>query len=523
MLIGYVSDEYYAALPEVAVELHGAAGSATLTRSWPSGAVHADLPAGEYEVCLSCAGYGSKRVQAHLAPTKPLHFRLLSDRLLGYAWPKWCRGGAQVEFRVHTTAPYKLGLWRYGLHKEFVRNIGWYDNHGPRAAMQVLPDGHFVETGVRWDNGHGLHRQVIDAPERTGLYYFHARTEAGEFTSFPLVVAPRQPSARVAVLASTNTWNAYNAFGGRSNYIMAAHMIDRPIVNAKTDLPRYRGVDYGEWKSAAEFAPLSFDRPEPYNCVPEHDECAGPIEGRQACHLAPAEWRLLGWLERELIGYDLYADEQLHTGALDLDAYGVLVLNTHPEYWTEEMYRRAKAWVFERGGRLMYLGGNGLNCKVELLDEGRALRCLNAWPAGFESRFHVQVESEANLLGVAFSDLGVMTVAPYEVLQPAHWIFAGTGLRRGDRFGLKTLHERYGDGASGHETDKITPYAPKNAELLARGLNPDEGGAHMVYFDTPKGGAVFSVGSITFPSALLCDPACSIITANVLRRFLSLK
>ena len=42
------------------------------------------------------------------------------------------------------------------------------------------------------------------------------------------------------MLASTNTWNAYNAFGGRSNYIMAARMIDTPIVNAKADLPRYK-------------------------------------------------------------------------------------------------------------------------------------------------------------------------------------------------------------------------------------------------------------------------------------------
>jgi hypothetical protein len=323
------------------------------------------------------------------------------------------------------------------------------------------------------------------------------------------------------VLASTNTWNAYNPFGGRSNYVMAAGMIDRPVVNARTDLPRYRLADYGEWKSAAEFAPLSFDRPEPYNHVPAHVECTDPIEGRQACHLAPAEWRLLGWLEREQFAYDLYADYQLHAGTLDLDAYRVLILNTHPEYWSAEAYRRVKRWVFERGGRLLYVGGNGLNCAVEYLDNGRAMRCLNRWPAGYESRFHAHVESEANLLGVVFTDPGAMTVAPYEVVDAGHWVFAGTELRRGDRFGLKTLHERYGDGASGHETDKLSPHSPREAHLLARGLNPDDGGAHMVHFETPGGGAVFSAGSITFPTALLCDEPCSTITVNVLRRFLS--
>jgi N,N-dimethylformamidase len=520
MLVGYVSDEYYAALADVLLEFRGADGARLVTRSSSSGAVVAELRPGDYEVCLSKQGFGSKRVRASIGTSGPIHFRLLSDHLLGYAWPKWCRAGDSTQFRVHSIEPYKLGLWRYGYHKEFIRNIGWYDNHGPRASMQTVPDGHFVEQGVGWDNGFGVHRQLLTAPERGGLYYFHARAESGTFFSFPLVVAPAKPQAAIAVLASTNTWNAYNPFGGRSNYIMAAKMIAEPIVNAKSDLPRYKLSDYGEWKSAREFNPLSFDRPEPYNHVPEHVGCTDPIEGRQACHLAPAEWRLLGWLERQGHAYDLYADYQLHTGLLDLSAYRVLILSVHPEYWSEEMYRTVKAWVFEHGGRLLYLGGNGLNCKVELLEGGTSMRCLNEWPAGYESRFHHQVESEANLLGVVFSDPGAMTAAPYEVLTPDHWVFAGTGLKRGDLFGMKTLHERYAGGASGHETDKMSPSSPKNVSLLAKGQNPDDGGAHLAYFETAQGGAVFSAGSIMYPSALLCDEAISLITTNVLRRFL---
>jgi len=544
MLAGYVSDEYYAALADVLVELRGPQHMQCV-HSWPSGAILADVPPGRYEICLHKPGYGSKRVVHELHDNKPAHFRLLSDRLLGYAWPKWCRGGDKVEFRLHTVEPCKLGLWRYGLKKEFIRNLGWYDNHGPRAAMQTLPDGPFEQTGVHWDNGFGQHRQTITAPERSGLYYFHARGESGAFFAFPLVVAPPQGepgasatggsrsnpgatpvadapgSPKIAVLASTNTWNAYNAFGGRSNYIMAAQMLPQPIVNSKSDLPRYKLSDYGEWKSAPEFAPLSFDRPEPYNHVPEDVHCTDPIEGRQACHLAPAEWRLLGWLEQQGYHHDLYADYQLHDGTLDLDRYKVLVLSVHPEYWSADMYRRVKSWVFERGGRLMYLAGNGINCAVEFLDSGKGMRCLNQWPAGNESRFHHRVESEANLLGVVFTDAGVMTVAPYQTLEPDHWVFAGTGLKRGDLFGIKTLHERYGDGASGHETDKISPSSPKNVQLLARGTNPDEGGGHLVYFDTPGGGGVFSAGSITYPTALLTDDAIAKITDNVLRRFLA--
>jgi hypothetical protein len=521
MLIGYVSDEAYAALADVQVELRGRNGLCLVCRSAPSGAVYADIPAGAYEICLARPGFGAKRVWKELGYGAPVHFRLLSDRLLGYAWPKWCRAGEPVEFRVHTVEPYKLGLWRYGYRKEFVRNVGWYDNHGPRACIQTLPDGHFAETGVAWNNGFGVHRQVIVAPEKTGLYYFHAKGESGAFFSFPLVVAPPKPRVAVAVLASTNTWNAYNPFGGRSNYIMASRMIDEPIVNSLSDLPRYRLAEYGEWKSGPDFAPLSFDRPEPANNVPENVECTDPIEGRQACHLAPAEWRLLGWLERRAFDYDLYSEYQLHDGTLSLDAYRLLILSVHPEYWSEAMYRAVKSWVFERGGRLMYLGGNGLNCAVELAKDGKSMRCLNQWPAGFESRFHHRVESEANLLGVVYSDPGAMTVAPYRVLDADHWVFSGTGLKPGNLFGTKTLHERYGDGASGHETDKTSPSSPKNVKVLARGLNPDNGGAEMVFFETPSGGAVFSAGSITYPTALLCDPPTSAITLNVLKKMLN--
>jgi N,N-dimethylformamidase len=43
----------------------------------------------------------------------------------------------------------------------------------------------------------------------------------------------------------------------------------------------------------------------------------------------------------------------------------------------------------------------------------------------------------------------------------------------------------------------------------------------MVLLETPSGGAVFSVGSISYPASLPVDPRISTITANVLRRFLA--
>jgi hypothetical protein len=107
------------------------------------------------------------------------------------------------------------------------------------------------------------------------------------------------------------------------------------------------------------------------------------------------------------------------------------------------------------------------------------------------------------------------------VIDDKHWAFAGTGLKAGDTFGEKCLHQRCPGGASGHETDKVSPSSPANVRRLAKGLNPDDGGADMVVFDTPSGGAAFSVGSITYPASLPVDDHTSRITANVLKRFLT--
>jgi N,N-dimethylformamidase len=188
------------------------------------------------------------------------------------------------------------------------------------------------------------------------------------------------------------------------------------------------------------------------------------------------------------------------------------------------MYDRLKSWVFERGGKLLYLGGNGLNCEVDFLDKTTmVVQNGNGYKMrehGTESRLAFGYESEANLLGVQYTPAGIMTAAPYKVIDADHWVFEGTGMKKGDLFGEKSLHQRIPGGASGHETDKIMPDSPTHTHLLARGENPDHGGADMVVFDTDSGGAVFSVGSITYVSSILVDDVVSAVTANVLRKFL---
>ncbi len=533
-LLAYVSDEMYVALPDVLAEFESLAdGSVTILRSSPRGALRCDLKAGMYRVTLVKSGYGAKAATVRLGDA-PVQFRLLADGLLGYMWPKWVRGGEVAEFRVHAVEQYQLTLWRYGQEKEYVALIGWLDEHGPQANRQLLPEGDFTQTGVKWNSDGYPAPPTIVAPERSGLYYLWARTPSGRAFSFPWVVAPAAPRAQIAVLASTNTWNAYNNFGGRSNYVNADRLPATPVVNARQDLERYHNtLPFGTWRPKdEEYAPLSFDRPEPNSHMFDDPKVTDPVQGRVQCGQAPGEWRLYGWLEREGFAYDLYGEGHLHEGYLPLDAYKVLIIAVHPEYWSREMYLAVKTWVFERGGRLMYLGGNGLNCEVVFAPDG-TMRCLSHLQSvhgemggkaedgsiEYDSRMHRTLESEANLLGVVCTETGIMTAAPYRVLNAAHWIFAGTGLRDGDLFGKHTLHERIPGGASGHETDKRSAFSPANTVLLAKGENPDAGGSEIVVHEREHGGAVFSVGSITWVAALLVDESVATITRNVLREF----
>ncbi len=542
MLIGYVSDERYVALADVLLEFQTRGETVAIVRSTPRGAVHAELAPGEYHVTLVKDGFGSKSVFMTANPGQPYHFRLLSDCILGYVWPRSVKSGERSEFRVHAAEPYRLSLWRYGWKREFVKLLGWFDEHGPRAVMQITPDGDYTQTGVQWNKigyASAHHTQFVTGPQRSGLYYLHAKGEtSGKFFSFPWVVAPARPSAPIAVLASTNTWLAYNNFGGRSNYINAHRLPDQPVVNARQDLIRYtKAGSFNVWGfQDDEYLPLSFERPEPGNVVREHEEVTDPIEGRLPCGMAPAEWRLLGWLEREGFAYDYYSEWQLHNGDLNLDAYKILILSIHPEYWSRAMYQRVKGWVRERGGKLMYLGGNGLNCEVDFLGEDRMRFKTFLQPSSggalgmpdpnnpdvyLESRMHRTLESEANLLGVVCTETGIMTAAPYRVVNADHWIFAGTRLQNGELFGEYSLQERVHGGASGHETDKMSPHSPAGTVLLAKGINQDDGGAEMVFYETASRGAVFSAGSITYVPCVLVDDSISRITSNVITRFLA--
>lgn len=95
--------------------------------------------------------------------------------------------------------------------------------------------------------------------------------------------------------------------------------------------------------------------------------------------------------------------------------------------------------------------------------------------------------------------------------QLAPWLFAGTGLRNGDRF-----------GSFGIEIDAHTSPSPRGTRILAR--IPDAFGpgrsAEMTYCTTPRGAKVFAVGAFTLGGVPLW-PSVSPLLDNLWRELSS--
>ena len=292
-------------------------------------------------------GYGAKRVQMTVTPRRaypvsPALRRVARLRLAEVG----LRSGERAEFRVHSVEAYKLDLWRYGWHKERwrPRSAGSTSTaRGPRCRSRpTATTPRRASSGTRRLRQSGSTRSTSTAPERSGLYYFHARTASGRFFRSPGSWPRRGPRRTIAVLASNITWNAYNNFGGRSNYIHADELPPTPTVNARLELTRYTDPEFGTW-NATPTPRCRSTGPSRSTTCPRTSR--SPTRSRAAPR---ATWRRPSggcWAGSSAkdFAYDFYAETQLHDGLLDLDAYRVLILGTHPEYWSRRDVRPRQA------------------------------------------------------------------------------------------------------------------------------------------------------------------------------------
>ena len=279
-----------------------------------------------------------------------------------------------------------------------------------------------------------------------------------------------------------------------------------------------------------------------------------------------ADTHLFGWLDHKGVDYDVFTDEDLHEEGYELlRPYDVILTGTHPEYHSTAMWDAMKAWI-DRGGRLMYMGGNGwywriafhsaLPGVIELRRAEDGIRTWIAEPGEYYQSFNGEfgglwrrIGRAPNVMcGVGFIAQGFDVSSYYRRLPDADnpraaWIFAGVPEEIIGDFGL------IGGGAAGIELDCVSPDlgGPPNMLRLAASddhsammmlvneefgvVPPNLGGdvnvrvhADLAFGETPAGGAIFATSSIAWCGSLshnAYDNNVSRITWNVLERFLN--
>lgn len=466
--------------------------------------------------------------------------RLLDNRLIGYQDRLNYRPGDEIEARIHAPTVYSAILYRHGLSKEKVADLGSHP-----AYTQTVPDHYFVGTGLNWSSNFSYR---IPQDARPGIYSLLLEAKDQEPFAIPFVVSTpedRRTGNRLMVLCSTNNWQTYNIWGGRSryrnfeldasdDYMKTTGPLAELVTRIAEKLPQglvYKVkelLDIEKEQPEWVYYPLTIRRPHP-NCALEDERPDQPFTN----HLAGGEWRVLAWLERQGIPYDICTGYELHQRTDLLSGYDAVMLSTHCEYWSKSMFEGLKQFHQQEGGWILNISGNSIYREVDFEADG-SIRCLSI-------KFHKSVEDETQVIGVRFGESDYGTSAPYKVRKPGHWIFDGIeDIQKGTRFGETSLNRltppkfnRYdpgrpgledglrGKGASGWETDKLSSTAPSDFELVAKGMNR-WGGADMVVREPSEHrGGVFSVSSITFGGALLSDGTCSHLLKNVLSRIMS--
>ncbi len=365
--------------------------------------------------------------------------------------------------------------------------------------------------------------------------------------------APATPTAEVALLVSSATYLAYAnhrmLFEG-ADFVQARHRL-RPEHAYVKDHPELGKSMYEKHQDGSGVMFSSRLRPV-LNLRP----------GADGWNFTP-DTDLNAYLEHVGVGHDILTDEDVHAEGYDaLAPYRVIVTSTHPEYWSTAMLDALAAWQ-RVGGRIMYLGGNGFYWRVAFSDAWpgamelrRTEDGVRPWQTGPGESYHAftgeygglwrrQGRAPNELVGVGFAAQGFERATYYEIdkdslASRAAWIWHGIDTADG-KFGTQGL----GGGAAGQEIDRYDTRlgSPEHAVILAsatdfgldmvRTKEEFEGSvvypspdplvrADIVFYETVGGGAVFSVGSISWFGALArngYDNDVARMTSNVLTRF----
>jgi hypothetical protein len=336
----------------------------------------------------------------------------------GYADQLSYQPGDTVSFHISTTATkFAVEVSRLGAQPQVV-----YTKADLLGASYAIPEDASAQ-GCRWPVGWRLQ---IPADWKSGYYNvrFRAADRGGEFVGrnrrtaevdlfFILRSAAPGKNTPILLELSTNTYNAYNNWGGGSLYAF----------HGRAKLQGHR---------------VSFNR---------------PLEGQFR------QWELpfVAWAERNGYAVDYCANSDLEFRPELLDAYKLVLSVGHDEYWSTPMRDRLESFI-AKGANVAFLSGNICCWQVRSEEKGRALTCWKQWynmDPVFPTKdqrtvstlwsHHLLNRPENQLTGVGFLRGGYHLShgqfmdgkGAYIVHRPEHWIFEGTGLKRGDELGAK--------------------------------------------------------------------------------------
>ena len=169
------------------------------------------------------------------------------------------------------------------------------------------------------------------------------------------------------------------------------------------------------------------------------------------------EQPFVAWAERAGYPIDYAVNSDLEFFPEILQHYPLVLSVGHDEYWSSPMRDHLEAFI-AAGGNVVFFSGNCVYWQVRSEDNGRALVCWkDAYKQDpvYQSGDHRLLSTlwcnqligrpESQLTGVSFAYGGYHqffdqfpdTPGAYTVHRPEHWIFEGTGLKRGDLLGLQ--------------------------------------------------------------------------------------
>jgi hypothetical protein len=358
--------------------------------------------------------------------------------------------------------------------------MGYYGGKGARMMMTLGPltgasqpdpvEGDKQLMEARWQPSFRL-RIPRDWP--SGVYVAKMTTEGSGYQSYLLWVVRDDRKSDLMFQVSDLTWQAYNRW------------------------PAWRSLY--DWKDdrwhTAPGAKVSFDRPYTfyYNMLPV---AVAPLSNGSGEFLL-WEFPLAFWLEQN--GYDVTYTSNLDTHA---DPDGLLRVKGflsvgHDEYWTRKMVDNV-ARARDQGVSLGFLGGTSVDGEVSLepASDGRPDRVFGRVEARAADD---DFDDEHLLMGSTSYGVGL---GDWTVTLPEHWLFAGTGMRAGDRIPGLVGWEFHGPPF--RDDPSLTVVARGKVYDSRGNEQPNEFSATL--YDGPRGNLVFNAGTCWWNMLLSSPP-----------------